>query len=106
MEQIIKGVQELSLHELIMANMKFPLFASDHEAYGVICEEVEETSSELQKMKDSLEIFKRCVFGDMALTDKEVAIRKLRASAVLCAAESIQVIAMCDKQIMSAKENR
>jgi len=101
MEKIIQGVQRLAMQELIRANEKKPLFASDHEAYGVIAEEVEETVGEVEDMKLYANLFKCSVFKDQ---DTEESIRKLRASAVLCAAEAIQVVAMCDKQVISKDE--
>lgn len=101
MEKIIQGVQRLAMQELIHANEKKPLFASDHEAYGVLAEEVYETECECKQMCDWLEQFKIATFKDC---DARTAVRKLRASAVLCAAEAIQVVAMCDKQVISKDE--
>ena len=103
MTEIINGIQNLAKEELIRANNNKPLFASDHEAFGVLAEEVHETLNEAVRMELWLDGFMSDVFRDNE-GGKDKTVKKLRASAVLCAAEAVQVIAMCDKRMMS-KEN-
>ena len=100
MEEIIKGIQRLAVEELARANEQHPLFASDHEAYAVVLEELEETKHEVEAMDAWLDMFKKSVFNDFE-DNKDMMIRKVRSAAVLCAAEAVQVIAMCDKRMMS-----
>ena len=49
-EDIFKLVDD----ELARANKKFPLFSSDHEAFAVIQEEVEETEEAMEQIKDDM----------------------------------------------------
>jgi hypothetical protein len=84
--------------ELETANSKKPLFHSPHEAYGVIEEEFSEMADEAQQMGKAFEGFRQAVHKDEEITPT---LRQMRKRAVLCAAEAIQVAAMCDKAIMS-----
>lgn len=104
MTEIINGIQKLAREELIRANNKKPLFASDHEAFGVLAEEVHETLAEAVQMDSWLDGFKSDVFNDNE-DGKDKTVKRLRVSAVLCAAEAVQVIAMCDKRMMSKEKD-
>ena len=100
MKEIIAEVNALSTGELIRANKQNPLFYSDHEAFGVIDEEVEESFIEAQKMCSYRAMFRDALHCDCE-EDKRLGVTELRKAAVLCACEAIQVIAMCDKFFMS-----
>lgn len=98
MIELVQLLQELVSHELATANAKKPLFHSPHEAYGVIEEEFAETVDETEHMAEAFKAFRKAVHKDENITSP---IRKLRTHAVMCAAEAIQVAAMCDKAIIS-----
>ena len=57
MDAIKQKIYELTETELKAANEKFPLFASSHEAYGVIFEEFDETRDELESLEYSIDQF-------------------------------------------------
>ena len=102
MEKIKEALEPIVVEELARANEKFPQFASGHEGYAVIKEEVEEAGEEYQCMDSHLarmwilvrtnwdEEARKCVSG-------------VRYRAIELAAEAIQVAAMCDKY-MNMKE--
>ena len=103
MEKLKKQVQALADEELTNSMIKFPLFVSTHEGYAVIKEEVEETSEELDHVKDSLSaiwFFVRNNDKNRSIYDAEC----LKEYAIKLASESIQVAAMCQKFINSFKE--
>lgn len=106
MQELVKGVNALAIEELIRANGNFPLFHSDHEGLAVIEEEVEEATIEAHRLSEQFEIFKRSVFTDMDDWKKQDDIRDIRKTALLCACETIQVIAMCDKFRMSKEAKK
>ena len=99
MREIIKGVNVMATGELLRANKDNPLFHSNHEAFGVIDEEVEEVNTELENMLTFRKFFRNAVHRDCEEEQKEYVI-KLRKAAMLCACEAIQVVAMCDKYFM------
>ena len=101
MQEIVKGINALATEELIRANKSFPLFRSDHEALGVLYEEVNETQIEMDGMNRAFTLFRISVFSNREQWKKDEDIKQLRMAAVLCAAEAIQTVAMCDKYVMS-----
>jgi hypothetical protein len=92
--------------ELTSANEKHPPFASLHEAYAVIKEELEEAECELEKACDCLECAWECIKQDNA-EDALKHLGWLRIRAKHLAMEACQVAAMCDKaeQSLRGKEN-
>lgn len=56
-DAIKQKIYELTETELKAANEKFPLFASSHEAFGVIFEEFDETRDELESLEYSIDQF-------------------------------------------------
>ena len=98
MNAINNNMDELIFKELNEANKKFPLFASPHEGYAVVKEEIEEV---MDAMNILLEIFSNAWSGikkNQLVFEQMQAVRKL---AKHIATESIQVAAMCDKYNMS-----
>ena len=86
--------------ELTSANEKHPPFASLHEAYAVIKEELEEAEEELVLAKRVLNYAWhsiRCDDVDMALEN----IDYVRECAEQLAMEACQVAAMCIKAVQS-----
>lgn len=100
MKEIIRGVNVLATEEMIRANKEHPLFRSDHEALGVIGEEVNEVAIEKDKIDMAFKNFQTSVYQDREDRKKNDDIKDLRKAAVLCACEAIQTVAMCDKYFM------
>lgn len=88
--------------ELTSANEKHPPFASLHEAYAVIKEELEEAEYELGEACDSLEGAWECIKQDNAEDAlKHLGLLGIRAKRL--AMEACQVVAMCDKAEQSLR---
>ena len=92
-------IEELAKLELEAANSRHPLFASNHEAYAVILEEVEEATEELAHIKSLLSLSWKSVRHDY----KDNFFNDIGKVALSLAQEAIQVAAMCDKALMSDK---
>ena len=101
MKKLIKGVTDLTLQELALANKDHGgRFHSLHEGYGVLREELDEAKEERQAVGDA--------FGDVMYfirTGQYAELRgcliEMRHRAKLAACEYIQVAAMCDKMLGS-----
>ena len=89
--------------ELKEANKKYPLFSSQHEAYAVLKEEVEEMVEEAEKCKEHLQDIWRSTRNDF---ECDYSIKNLRGRALYTVQEGIQVIAMCDKAMTSLEKKR
>ena len=95
-EGMKRAIETLAWEELQRANMRFPQFASTHEGYAIIKEEIEETEQELIDMKESLKgIWTKTKMNSLIMAKKHS--REMRECALNLAAEAIQVAAMCDK---------
>lgn len=97
-KEIINKLAEI---ELVQANHKHPeLFASMHEAYAVLKEELEETSEELELCNYGLDqIWCGTKSDDYKLVHD--ALDPLEQHSWQCVAEAIQVLAMCKKARLS-----
>lgn len=104
MQELIEAVQKLSDEELERANKKFPMFHSQHEAYGVIKEEIKETEAEYEKINDNIESFFYVVMKDSGAFQEKDRLVRLKQHAMLCAYEAIQVAAMAQKAIDSMEK--
>lgn len=93
-DEISVGVTNLVINEREYAIREHQYFHSDHEAYSVTLEEVEESEDELQKMKWRMTDIWEEVKNNCPITDD---MRRLKGYAIQCACECIQVAAMCDK---------
>lgn len=103
MNAVSKEVRELIQIELESANSKFPLFASNHEAYAVALEELQEAEEELAKCKENLEMcFQQIKIDNDILTRTKFA--GLKFSAEKLAIEAIQLSAMAQKALDSANK--
>lgn len=94
----LSKIQELADEELKEANKKYPQFSSDHEAYAVILEELEETEENVKAMRYCMEVMWCCVKRDK---EPRKSVEDLKRFALRAAAEAIQVAAMCDKVLMT-----
>lgn len=96
--ELIRDIEVLAGIELVYANQKFPAFASPHEGYAVLKEEIEETMDEA----DYLKCLIRAIWcGTRQNADVMTSILDLEIHALDCAAEAIQVVAMCKKYLDS-----
>lgn len=100
MKELLEEVEKVVAAELIRANEKFPLFSSDHEGLAVIFEEVWESEQEKEIIEKTYEYLQDAVFTDEEETKRDLALA-LQMYAVKCAAELIQVAAMCSKFVIS-----
>ncbi len=92
--ELMLGIRELVNEELLFANQKFPLFASPHEGYAVLKEEIEETLDESKRLDRNIELL-WC--GIKKNENVMPYVGYIEDYALQCAAEAIQVVAMCRK---------
>jgi len=98
MEKLVKVVTMLAETELEGANKKFPMFRSTHEGYAILLEEIDEASVEM----DAIEMYIDDAWVLIkANQSAENIMKRIKAKALLLAAESIQVAAMAEKFIQS-----
>lgn len=97
----LSKIQELAYEELKEANEKNPLFHSDHEAYAVILEELEETEENVKAMGYCIQAMWDCVKRDK---EPRKSVENLKNFALNTAAEAIQVAAMCDKVLLKEEQ--
>lgn len=102
-------IEQLVKEELARANEKFPGFNSNHEAYAVLLEEVEELQTEVDVVisKNITKLWdivknpsKYRIPPDYEPSQTLVGIEGLKYNAIRAAEEAIQVAAMCDKWLM------
>lgn len=89
-----REIERLAEIELKTANEKYPLFHSQHEAYAVMKEEVEETKEALAVVEKHLEDYWHNVKQDFG---GEYLLQIIKSYAIETAREAIQIAAMCDK---------
>lgn len=99
----LSEIQKLVNEELEEANKKYPLFHSDHEAYAVIKEEIEECEEDIRKMEMVLSYFWSNTKRDK---NSDNLIEGMKKIAMHAAAEAIQVAAMCDKTLIGRENSR
>lgn len=105
MKELQRDIGFLVIKELDRANKKNPLFHSDHEAFGVIDEEVRETIDEAESIVIRFAGFRTAVHKDGSKKLKGDAIASIKKAAIRCACEAVQVAAMCDKWVQSNEKN-
>ena len=99
MEELIKTINTITKIELKRANKKFPPFNSNHEAYAVLKEEIEEAREESGRVTSSLEMLWERIKLDSSCDSLINICEYIKKHSILEAAESIQVAAMCQKFI-------
>ena len=102
MDAIKQKIYELTETELKAANEKFPLFASSHEAYGVIFEEFDETRDELESLEYSIDQFWSDVKENSSEDVKNDRLTRIYEKSISLAVEAIQTAAMARKGILSS----
>ena len=104
MKELQRDIEYLVSEELTRANKKNPLFHSDHEAFGVIEEEVREVIGEAGLIAANCTKFRYATYKDSAFDTKADAILRIKIAAVKCACEAVQVAAMCEKWVMTDEQ--
>lgn len=102
MDAIKQKIYELTETELKAANEKFPLFASSHEAFGVIFEEFDETRDELESLEYSIDQFWSDVKENSSEDVKNDRLTRIYEKSIDLAVEAIQTAAMARKGILSS----
>jgi len=105
MNAVEKDVELLVEKELKSANEKFPMFASAHEGYAVLLEEVEEAELELVSCKNCLDALWYEVKSNNKDLKKSATLR-LKQLAQNLSCEAIQVAAMAQKFIDSSEDKK
>lgn len=93
-----KIIHSLIKEELAEANKMHPLFSSQHEAWAVIREEVEELHEEIIACKGLQEEMWHRIRNDWGTED---ILKQLYAHAIYATQEAIQVAAMAQKALDS-----
>ena len=93
-------INQLIHEELTSALKKFPLFHSEHEAYAVLKEEIEEAEIELTAIKRWLEILWSYTKTNNNTTEYYETIKRCATNLIQ---ETAQIAAMCDKHEKSKK---
>ena len=103
MKELLDEVEQAAKNELARANKVHPLFNSLHEAYGVLAEELDEATEALKLTEEDFDMFFVCVKKN---NEKSACtyLEDIRAGAIDCAAEAIQVAAMAQKAIDSIRK--
>lgn len=96
MEQMKSCIQRLAAAELRRANELHPPFASTHEGWAVLLEEIRELSSETQSIVSMHELAFEDVMRDQS---PDEAIECVYDAAIRAACEAVQVAAMAQKFI-------
>lgn len=84
------------------AKLHGAVFASPHEGFGVIAEELQEVGDELEIAEGNLSTMLAFIRDEDKQMIADVA-DCLRDRAVNCAAECIQVAAMCEKMVKTVR---
>lgn len=100
---LIGKIEELVEAELKKANEQSPLFASDHEAYAFLLEEMQCASEAIDSIDSDL-----CTMWQRIKVRQECTMRKQRivSYALFLAMEAVQIAAMAKKAIDSEKARK
>lgn len=106
MKELKSEIKNVINHELARANKEYPLFVSNHEAYGVIKEELEEARDNIEYADLQLGEFWDCTKANDSLEETIEFLERGRKAMLLCACESVQTSAMFEKAIISICEGQ
>lgn len=100
MNKVKEKLPALVEEELAAAMEEHPLFASAHEGYAVLLEEVEETESNMRAVRNELSALWYGVKSDnLRVVSFQASL--VKGAAIDLAAEAIQVAAMAQKLLAS-----
>lgn len=77
-----------------------PTYASNHEGYAVLKEEIEEASDALKSVNQHLNILWKSIRVDY-LTEESI--NQVKKNAVFLAQEAVQIVAVCERFIETVK---
>ena len=95
MNAVSEDVEKLVEKELASANKQFPAFASEHEAWAVMHEELDECREVFELLTRQDGLLWKCVKGNSGYADG--LLKEMRVAAKMLACEAIQVAAMAQK---------
>lgn len=95
MNAVSEDVEKLVGKELASANEQFPAFASEHEAWAVMHEELDECREVFELLTRQDGLLWECVKGNRGYADGLV--KEMRVAAEMLACEAVQVAAMAQK---------
>lgn len=97
MEYLTNAITNLALLEATNAKQNHgTTYASHHEAYGILAEEVQEAGEEHKSIQKHMEQLLRFIRTDYT-EGVEDCLKVLKQDAIRAAAESVQVAAVCQK---------
>ncbi len=97
MNAVSEDVAKLVEKELESANERFPQFSSEHEAWAVMHEEIDECREVFEVLNHQDGFLWDCVKGNRGYSDGLV--KEMREAAEMLACEAIQVGAMAQKYL-------
>lgn len=97
MNAVSEDIEKLVEKELANANKQFPAFASEHEAWAVMHEELDECREVFELLTRQDGLLWECVKGNRGYADGLVI--EMRVAAEILACEAVQVAAMAQKYL-------
>lgn len=108
MEKLLEEVTQSVTNEYVRAGEQYGfLFNSNHEAYAVTLEELQETQDEIKRCSSALDKVWAMVKDDSySDEDKLTSLKLVQTNAMLAACEAIQVAAMAVKSMFTIEGRR
>lgn len=100
MTEILQTIEQEAQAEAARADRKWPRYASHHEAYAILLEEVQETWSELKGLRYALNLYWGAIRNNRT-NDYADLLEEIREKALLCAAESVQAAAVAQRALQA-----
>ena len=104
MTEILQTIEQEVQAEAARADRKYPRYASHHEAYAILLEEVQEAWSELKGLRYALNLYWGAIRNNRT-NDYADLLEEIREKALLCAAESVQAAAVCNRTLQGMEES-
>ena len=101
---LTEELTEITEREAARADKKWPRYASHHEAYAVLLEEVLEAQEELIKLRHALDLYWGAIRNNRT-EDFDDLLYTIRRQALLCAAESVQAAAVCERALQTMEDS-